>query len=459
MIKENTAAAIEGISKFLPEKQIVTGEKTEKYSKDFYWYSPVLKAALEDKKAEVAILVKSKEELRDVVSILYKNDVPLTIRGGASGNYGQLIPVYGGAVIDVSKMDQIFSLDGVVHAECGTTLRKIEIGAREVGWELRCLPSTWVISSFAGFLCGGSGGIGSIKYGGIAAGDNVKSVTIMTMEEEPKFIKFEEREALLALHTWGTTGIVVEAEMRLGKAVDWEQLVFNCEDWDKLLDWTYEIACDESIDKRLVTQFETPLPEYFKPLAKHIPTDKHCTFLMVDPASVDKVSASAEAQGISLVYQKPWGTPPKPPYITDYTWNHTTLWAMKADPTYTYLQCGFGDDFKGNFHKLKEKYGDDFLIHIEMTAGARKSPDGDDSINVGGIPVIRYSTEERLNEMMEFCESIGVTIYNPHTNYVEEGGHHLDMSDKRELKAKVDPKGLLNPGKMKTFENNPFATA
>jgi hypothetical protein len=28
------------------------------------------------------------------------------------------------------------------------------------------------------------------------------------------------------------------------------------------------------------------------------------------------------------------------PLLSDYTWNHTTLWAMK--PTaYTYLQCGF----------------------------------------------------------------------------------------------------------------------
>ena len=27
------------------------------------------------------------------------------------------------------------------------------------------------------------------------------------------------------------------------------------------------------------------------------------------------------------------------PLLSDYTWNHTTLWAMNTDPAYTYLQC------------------------------------------------------------------------------------------------------------------------
>jgi hypothetical protein len=27
--------------------------------------------------------------------------------------------------------------------------------------------------------------------------------------------------------------------------------------------------------------------------------------------------------------------------LTDYTWNHTTLWAIKDDPALTYLQCNF----------------------------------------------------------------------------------------------------------------------
>lgn len=453
-ISPETLAELKAI---LPEDQIIVGEKTDKYSKDFYWYSPVLKEMLADKKAEVAILIKSKESLQKVVSVLYKYNVPVSIRGGGSGNYGQLIPLYGGAVIDLSGMDTIFSVDGVVHAEVGATLRKIELQAREVGYELRCMPSTWIISTIGGFFCGGSGGIGSIMHGGIASGDNVKSVTIMTMEAEPKFIKFEERESMKAIHTYGTNGIMVEVEMRLGKAYPWEQLIFTAEDWDSLLDWTHKIAGDPSIPKRLVTQFEVPIPSYFKPLKKYIPEGKHCTFLMVDAPEAERVIASAKEAGFEHVFSKPFGEPPKPPYITDYTWNHTTLWAIKADPTMTYLQCGFGEDFKGNLKKLKDKFGDEFLIHLEMTIGNTKFDPHHTGANVGGIPLVRYTTEERLNEIIDYCESIGVAVANPHTYTMEGGGVHADIAEKRALKDQVDPKALLNPGKMATYAKNPFA--
>lgn len=451
-----TPEVLSELEAIIPKERLFTGDKTEKFSKDFYWYSPVLKRLLEDKRAEVAIRIETKDELRDVVSLLYKAGAPVVIRGGGSGNYGQLIPLYGGAVLDLSGMSKIFSVDGVVHAEAGVTLRAIEFEARKAGWEMRCLPSTWVISSLGGFLCGGSGGIGSILHGGIASGDNVKSVTLMTMEAEPRFIKFEEREAIKALHTYGTTGIMVEVEMRLGKAYDWEQMIFVHDDWHELLDWTHSIATDNEIIKRLVTVFEAEICRYFKPLKKHLPEGKVSTFLMVDKSDVETVIASAKEAGIEHVYSRPFGDPPKPPFITDYTWNHTTLWAIKADPTITYLQCGFGENFNENLDKLKDKFGDEFLLHLEMTLGNSKFESGKPGVTVGGIPLVRFTTVERLNEIIDYCESIGVGVANPHTYMLEEGGAHPDIGDKRALKDDVDPKALLNPGKMKTYPRNPF---
>ncbi len=58
------------------------------------------------------------------------------------------------------------------------------------------MPSTWVKCTMGGFFCGGSGGIGSITWGGINAPGNVKSVTMMTCEEEPRLVRLEEAESL-----------------------------------------------------------------------------------------------------------------------------------------------------------------------------------------------------------------------------------------------------------------------
>ena len=73
----------------------------------------------------------------------------------------------------------------------------------------------------------------------------------------------------------------------------------------------------------------------------------------------------------------------------------------------------------------------------------------------GSIPVVRFSTEERLNEMIDYCREIGVSVANPHVNNVEGGGRYRSDNVQLLAKHKYDTKGLLNPGKMVTFERHP----
>jgi len=78
---------------------------------------------------------------------------------------------------------------------------------------------------------------------------------------------------------------------------------------------------------------------------------------------------------------------------------------------------------------------------------------------VGGIPLVHFVSEARLQEIIDYCARIGVGVNNPHTYFLEDGGHHPDIEEKRALKANLDPLGLLNPGKMRTYPFNPFAEA
>jgi FAD/FMN-containing dehydrogenase len=443
---------------------IESGESLETLSKDFYWYSPILRAQLDDKRADMAVRPGSRDELRSVVAACCRARVPVVARGAGTGNYGQCVPLYGGVVIDFSRLDRILSIaDGVARVEAGARLGTIEAEARRSGWELRCMPSTWVKCTIGGFLCGGSGGIGSITWGGINAPGNVKSVTMMSCEEEPRLVRLEEAESLKALHTYGTTGLMVEVEMRLAPKVDYDQLILSAPDWDRLLDWTDAAARRFDWRKRLVTQFEWPMPSYFKPLAKHLRTGESISFLLIERTQADEAVASAAASGIDCVYRKPLADPPKPPFLTDYTWNHTTLWAIKADPTITYLQSGFGRNFREQFAELRRRFPGEILFHLEWTAGNAKMMRGNavannpDAIVAGGIPLVFFKSEERLNEILRCCEEIGVFIANPHTVYLEEGGRHPNIADKRAFKAEVDPSALLNPGKMRSYPVNPFA--
>lgn len=448
-----------------PANVIEGGEGLASLSKDFYWYSPVLKRQLDDKVAALAVKVSTLDELRQVLAACWRENVPVVTRGGGTGNYGQAVPLYGGVVIDVTRFDKILEItpEGVLRAEPGVRLGTIESEARKLGWELRCLPSTWVKSSLGGFFCGGSGGIGSITWGGIAAPGNVKSVTIMSCEESPRLLKLEEADCSRALHTYGTTGVMVEIEMRLAPKVDYEQLAVSSPSWEKLVDWTDSVARNPAWHKRLVTGFEWPIPSYFKPLAKYFRDGEHVTFLLVDRASAEAVVAGAAEAGLSTVFRAALPDQPKPPFLTDYTWNHTTLWAMKSDPVFTYIQSGFGTNFREQFKALHQRFPGEILFHIEWVSNQVSptlGPGGThvgETVVLGGIPLVKFVSEERLNEIIAYCAEIGVGIANPHTYTLEGGGHHPDILEKSRLKADFDPVGLLNPGKMSTHPVNPFA--
>ena len=446
------------------ENLVLSGEALETLSKDFYWYSPVLKRQLDEKVASVGVRIGTQEQLRATLSACSQSAVPVVARGGGTGNYGQCVPLYGGVVLDLMPLNRILSIseDGLLRTEAGARMGTIELEARKKGWELRCMPSTWMKASIGGFFCGGSGGVGSITWGGIAAPGNIQSITLMSCEASPRLIRLEGENIPSGLRAYGTNGILVELEMRLAPALNYDQVLFNSPSWERLVDWTDFAARKSSWRKRLVTGFEWPIPSFFKPLKKHVRQDEHLSLMLIDDRQTQELVESAEASGIACVYRIPLPNPPRPPFLSDYTYNHTTLWAMKSDPSFTYLQAGFGDNFRDQFAALHRRFPKEILLHLEWM-GSHAVPDSSGSgffhaktVGIGSIPLVRFVSESRLNEIISFCGEIGVGIANPHTYFLEDGGHHPNIAEKRKLKHELDPGGLLNPGKMRTFAFNPF---
>ena len=76
-------------------------------SRDFYWYSPILKAQLENVTGDLIVSPASEAEVIQVLKVAFRHDVPVTARGGGTGNYGQCMPLSGGIVLDMTKMNRI----------------------------------------------------------------------------------------------------------------------------------------------------------------------------------------------------------------------------------------------------------------------------------------------------------------------------------------------------------------
>ena len=426
----------------------------EQLSRDFYWYSPVLRKQLDGKLGDVVVQPLSAQEIQNILRYCYANNLPVTARGAGTGNYGQAVPLQGGVVLDLARMDRIEKIqpDGVAVCQPGVRLGVLENEARKVGWELRCYPSTIIKASVGGFLGGGSGGIGSVAHGGLRDFQTVRAIEVVTMEPEPRIV-FHEGEAVHdILHAWGTNGIITRIWLALAPAVEWSQCVVAFETFAAAYDFSETIANEPKWTKRLVTTFEWPIPSFFTPVLQYAPDGKALIFIMIAASQCDALEVSAREAGSAVSYAGKYLGLNARPLLSDYTWNHTTLWAMRADDAYTYLQCGFNPDtVRDQMRKLRERFGQEILFHMEfMKNGAGR-------VIPGAIPLVYYTTEERLNEMIDFCREIGVFVANPHVNNVEGGGRY--RADNIQLLAKVryDPKGLLNPGKMITFHSDSAA--
>ena len=433
-----------------PSRVILNPQIVEHLSRDFYWYSPVLRKQLDGKLGDVVVQPLGAAEIQKILRYCYANNFPVTARGAGTGNYGQAVPLQGGVVLDLSRMDRIEEIqpEGVAVCQPGVRLGELENEGRKAGWELRCYPSTIIKASVGGFLGGGSGGIGTVAHGFLRDFQTVRAIEVVTMEPEPRIVLHKGEAVHEILHAWGTNGIITRIWLALTPAVDWSQCVVAFDTFVAAFDFSENIATGARWIKRLVTVFEWPIPSFFTPILQYVPEGKTLIFFMIASSQLVDLESAARDAGGTVTQSGAYPGLNARPLLSDYTWNHTTLWAMRSDDAYTYLQCSFDPDIvREQMRQLRERFGQEFLFHMEFMKN------GEGRVIPGAIPVVYYTTEERLNDMIDFCREIGVFVANPHVNNVEGGGRYRADNVQLLAKQRYDPKGLLNPGKMVTFHS------
>src|SRR6266850_6060813 len=367
----------------------------EQLSRDFYWYSPVLRKQLDGKTGDLVVQAGSVTEIQGVLRYCHAHDLPVTVRGAGTGNYGQAVPLRGGIVLDLALMDRVEAIqpDGVAVCQPGARLGVVESEARKTGWELRCYPSTIVKASVGGFLGGGSGGIGSVAHGNLRDFQTVRAIEVVTMEAEPRVVKLEGEAVHDILHAWGTNGVITRIWLALTPAVKWSQCSVAFDSFATACDFSERIATSDSWTKRLVTTFEWPIPSFFAPVKQCVREGKALIFFIIASAQIGRLEAEARDAGGIVTYAGPYAGLGTRPLLSDYTWNHTTLWAISADEAYTYLQCGFEPTtVREQMKRLRERFGHEILFHMEFMKN------GDGQVIPGAIPLVHFTSEERLNE-------------------------------------------------------------
>ncbi|PNG53974.1 FAD-binding oxidoreductase [Variovorax sp. B4] len=444
------ASAVEQLHLELPELDWITDEsRIARLSQDFSWFSPVLQRQLKDKRADAVVRPRTEDEIRAVVSACVRRKVPITIRGSGTGNYGQTTPLAGGVVLDMTGYNAMrWVRPGLARAQAGIRLGELERHTRPSGQELRCVPSTYRSATLGGLFGGGFGGVGSINYGPLGAAGNVLGVRAMTIEAEPQVIELRGAEALRMHHLWGTNGLVLELEVGLAPAHPWLESLVVFEDFDAALAFADGLAHAPGMVKREIAFFASPVPDHLAQLAEHLPQGCHAVLSLVAESCEDPLLELIAAHGGRMSYRKTAEEVHKSNRtLMEFTWNHTTLHALKVDRNLTYLQSGFtpGQHVR-QVAEMEKLFAGEVMMHLEFLRNASGL------MTCIGLQLVRFTTEERLDEIIRLHREHGVHINNPHVNIVEDGkaGGSLP-AEVIELKKRFDPLGLLNPGKLRDW--------
>jgi FAD/FMN-containing dehydrogenase len=369
------------------------------------------------------------------------------VRGGATGNYGQCVPLEGGVVLDMAAMNQIeWQKPGVVRVQAGAKLFDIDAQTRPNGWELRMHPSTKRMSQIGGFVAGGSGGVGSVTYGGMREPGNILAARIVTMEENPRVIELRGDAAQKISRAYGTTGIITVLEMPLAPALPWIDVIVAFDDFAEAIRFGQAIALADGITKKLLAPIQWPLPENFAAIRPYCPDGKAVVLGMIGAMSIESFETLLEPSVGTVTYKTASEDVLNKTPLYEHTWNHCTLQMFKVDRGITYLQVLYPHDrVVEAATEIGAKFTGEVMQHLEFIRI-------NGLMTASGIPVIRYSTPERLYEIMAAYEACGIMIANPHVLTLEDGSRYKRVdADQLGYKHEVDPLGLLNPGKMRSF--------
>ena len=374
--------------------------------------------------------------------------VPVTVRGAGTGNYGQCIPVQGGIVLDMSALTAIeWQKGALLRVGAGRRMVEIDEETRQRGFELRMHPSTKRMASIGGFAAGGSGGVGSVTYGGLRELGNIMGARVISLEESPRAIELKGDAALKICHAWGTTGIVTALEMPLAPAFAWIDFVVAFDDFLDSVKFGHELALADGVVKKLVTPLAWPIPSYFESMEPIFPKGCAAVIAMIADHSVEPFLSLARAHGGQVTCQTPTDESRGARPLYEYGWNHTTLHAIRIDPNITYIQAlypAFG--FIDKVAEINSLFSpDELLQHFEfMRYGGQQA--------AAGLHLIKFTTEERLNEIMDIHRRHGIFIADPHIWMLEDSaGYKSADADLMDFKREVDPLGICNPGKMRTY--------
>lgn len=221
---ETKNQALDALNKLVGEKHVYPQETDAILNAHDAW--PLSEAKIRAgeilPKADFVVFPANEQEIADVLKLANEMKIPVIPVGGGAGVCGGTLPIYGGIQLDLKRMNKILRIDEesmLVTAQAGIVGIELEREVNRHGYITGHTPTSMRASNLGGFIATRSGGSMSSKYGKIE--DLTLGLKVVLPDGSITRCKTVPRHSVgpdlreLFIGSEGTLGVITEATVKL----------------------------------------------------------------------------------------------------------------------------------------------------------------------------------------------------------------------------------------------------
>jgi len=426
------------------------------YSRDLASIPAFIVNPLFNTMPDLVVRPTSAEEVAEILKVVYTSDIPVTPRAGASTAYFGSIPIKGGVVIDLNLINGVVGLsetEMTVTTKAGTTWSDLDEYLNSKGFSSKSFPSSAPVATVGGWFCMKGYGIGSLKYGSLLS--QVKAIEVVLPGGEiRRFFRDSEPPLDWFFASEGTLGVITEVELEVRKLNPMKHFLMPCPDVSEMA-------------KILAAVKDAKIPPYNLHFA-----DQQCVrrlhklgfspgqieagcLLAIDyEGTVEELTQAQEIMAALIMDHPKMGPLPEETAKTEWTEKFMALRLKRGGPSIlggeVWLPIRELVGYLADIQKMAARYNLEVLSYGHVVTPQHAT-----------IMTFFYADEKRtVDYILNFglikkiydvgsrhCGyPYGVGLWN--TPYIGRIFSPLRLADLRKRKKKLDPKGLMNPGKV-----------
>ena len=421
---------------------------------------------------DIVVFPESAEHVAEILKIASKESVPITPRGGGASFQGSSLPVRGGIILDLSRMNKILEIskeDMIAIVQPGVRYETFEHELGKHGLTFPHDVGSHDAATIGGILASDSNGHHAYKHGRVSPWVQGMEVVLVDGSvlklgsRAPRYNMGYNLSALIS-GSIGTLGVITEATLRLVPKLDYEATIGAFfKNLDDLMKASHAITMSgvdcgtlEATDGYTVNTISDVMDLGFPKCEGNFVGDVQAFSeeeLQLKLAIIKRILEENNGEKVIIARDEE---------TTKILWAprmEIDIAVMKVHPGYREIGFAAADpcvplskmaDAMREIGRIIRSY--DILAAVFCHTG------------IGIIhPAVLFDPTNRDHwvgvkkaekEILEYVESIGGVITAEHglgyvkNIYVEKAVGRLKLKLDREIKRVFDPDNILNPGKM-----------